>query len=63
MKHMTVCFLLKKTPEREVLLGNKKAGFGAGKYAGIGGKVEADETVEMAVIREVQEEIGVKVMR
>jgi 8-oxo-dGTP diphosphatase len=62
MKQMTVCFLLKKTPEREVLLGFKKTGFGVGKYAGIGGKVEAGETVEMAAIREVQEEIGVIIL-
>lgn len=45
----------------EVLLGLKKAGFGCGKYAGIGGKVEPGETVEEAAVREVEEEIGVKV--
>jgi 8-oxo-dGTP diphosphatase len=40
-----------------VLLGFKKAGFGAGKYAGIGGKVEPGETVEAAAIREVEEDL------
>jgi len=35
---MTVCFLIKNTQQREVLLGYKKIGFGAGKYAGIGEK-------------------------
>ena len=62
MRQMTVCFLVKNTPERQVLLGFKKAGFGAGKYAGIGGKVEPGETVEAAAIREVEEEIGVKIL-
>lgn len=42
-------------------MGFKKTGFGAGKYAGIGGKVETGETVEVAAIREVEEEIGVKI--
>ncbi len=60
---MTVCFLLDNhSPERQVLLGFKKVGFGAGKYAGIGGKVEAGEKVEAAAIREVEEEIGVKIL-
>jgi len=45
-----------------VLLGLKKRGFGAGKYVGVGGKVEPGETVEAAAIREVEEEIGVKVL-
>ena len=62
MRQMTVCFLVRNDPERQVLLGFKKAGFGAGKYAGIGGKVEAGETVEAAAIREVEEEIGVKIL-
>jgi len=35
----------------------KKRGFGVGKYNGIGGKIEKDETPEDAMIRETQEEI------
>jgi 8-oxo-dGTP diphosphatase len=62
MKQSTICFLLKNTSEREVLLGFKKTGFGAGKFTGIGGKVEPGETVEGTAMREVEEEIGVKIL-
>jgi 8-oxo-dGTP pyrophosphatase MutT (NUDIX family) len=37
----------------------KKRGFGIGKYNGVGGKVDPEETIEQAMIRETQEEIGV----
>ncbi|MEI6327425.1 MAG: 8-oxo-dGTP diphosphatase [Candidatus Roizmanbacteria bacterium] len=43
----------------QVLLGLKKRGFGVGKFNGIGGKVNPDELVEAAVIRECEEEIGI----
>ncbi len=61
MQAATLCFLIKGFPVRETLLGLKKRGFGAGKYAGIGGKVERGEAVETAVIREVAEEINVQI--
>lgn len=44
-----------------VLLGMKKRGFGMGKWNGIGGKVEPDETIEAAALRELKEEIGIEV--
>ncbi len=52
----TLC-LLKK--ENEILLAMKKRGFGEGKYNGVGGKIESNETPEQAMIRETQEEISV----
>ncbi|MCP5842996.1 NUDIX domain-containing protein, partial [Klebsiella pneumoniae] len=43
----------------ELLLAMKKRGFGAGKWNGVGGKIEAGETIEDALVRECQEEINV----
>jgi len=58
----TLCFLLRKgDAAQEVLLAYKKRGFGQGKWNGIGGKVDAGETVVGAARREVAEEIGVVV--
>jgi 8-oxo-dGTP diphosphatase/2-hydroxy-dATP diphosphatase len=37
----------------------KKRGFGEGRWNGVGGKVEAGESIEQAMIRETKEEIGV----
>ena len=51
---------MRGNPLDEVLLGFKKNGFGAGKYTGIGGKVEAGETIVSAAVRELEEETGVK---
>ena len=45
----------------EVLLGLKKAGFGAGKWVGLGGHIEEGEKPEAAAVREVQEESGLLV--
>lgn len=42
-----------------VLLGQKKRGFAKGTFNGIGGKQDPGETIEQAMIRETQEEIGV----
>jgi 8-oxo-dGTP diphosphatase len=44
-----------------VLLGLKKAGFGAGKWVGLGGHIEEGEKPEGAAVREVQEESGLLV--
>ena len=52
----TLLFLIKNN---QILLAMKKRGFGAGKLNGVGGKIEAGESMEQALVRECQEEIGV----
>ena len=46
--------------EEGVLLGRKTRGFGAGKWNGFGGKVEAGETIREATVRELEEEAGIR---
>lgn len=53
---MTLCFLIRGD---EICLAMKKVGFGTGNWNGVGGKVEANETIAEAAVREVSEEIGV----
>ena len=55
-KTLTLLFLRR---ENEILLAMKKQGFGAGRWNGVGGKLEEGESIEQALIRESQEEIGV----
>ncbi|MFZ1248700.1 MAG: 8-oxo-dGTP diphosphatase [Candidatus Saccharimonadales bacterium] len=52
----TVAFLLRGN---ELLLARKKRGFGMGKWNGAGGKVEPSESLEVAMVRECQEELTV----
>lgn len=56
MKQLTLLFLQR---EEQVLLAMKKRGFGAGRWNGVGGKLDTGETVEQALVRECQEEIEV----
>lgn len=51
--------LLLLKSDDQILLAMKKRGFGAGKWNGVGGKIEAGESIESALVRECQEEIGV----
>lgn len=52
----TLLFLIK---DDQILLAMKKRGFGAGRWNGVGGKIEQGETIEQALVRECQEEISV----
>lgn len=45
--------------EDKVLLGKRMRGGGVGKWALVGGKPDINENPEQAIIREVQEELGV----
>lgn len=56
MKELTLLFLKKND---EILLAMKKRGFGEGRWNGVGGKLEEGESVEEALLRESQEEIGI----
>jgi 8-oxo-dGTP diphosphatase len=57
LKDKTLVYLV-DAPNRRVLLGLKKRGFGAGKWNGFGGKVEEGESIRGAAVREVAEECG-----
>ena len=59
MKKATLCYLIDKE-NNKLLLGMKKKGLGVGKLNGFGGKVEENETIEQAAVRELFEEIEVK---
>jgi mutator protein MutT len=56
VKTCTLVFLIE---DDNILLAMKKRGFGSDRWNGVGGKIEPGETVEQAMIRETQEEIGV----
>jgi mutator protein MutT len=51
--------LLFPIKDGEILLAMKKRGFGAGRWNGVGGKLDEGETIEQALVRESQEEIGI----
>lgn len=53
-----LCTLVLFRRDDEILLAMKKRGFGANLWNGVGGKIEADETMEEALVRESQEEVG-----
>ena len=55
LREFTVCYPLQ---DGHVLLGYKKMGFGSGKYAGFGGKLEPGETPAECAARELMEECG-----
>lgn len=58
MKEIATTLLL-TVKDGQILLAMKKRGFGTGLLNGAGGKVEMGETVEQAMLRETQEEIGI----
>lgn len=57
----TLLTLVLIVSNEKILLAMKKRGFGAGRWNGFGGKVEAGETIEDSAKRETLEECGVVV--
>ncbi|MCK4525589.1 MAG: NUDIX domain-containing protein, partial [Candidatus Andersenbacteria bacterium] len=57
-KVLTLC-IIHQHPK--ILLGMKKRGHGEGKWNGFGGKVEEEETIEEAAVREMKEESWVEI--
>ena len=47
--------------QHRILLGRKKRGFGADKYNGFGGKINAGESFRQCAVRELYEESGIRV--
>jgi 8-oxo-dGTP pyrophosphatase MutT (NUDIX family) len=63
MRDSTLVFLVKRNRKeiQEVCLAMKKRGFGAGRWNGVGGKVNEGESIEEGAVREAAEEISVKI--
>ena len=65
MREATLCLLFREGQnDKEILLAMKKKGFGAGKWNGVGGKIDykkGDKDIIDTAIRETEEEIGVKI--
>lgn len=58
MIQATTCLLRR---EGGILLAMKKRGFGVNKWNGVGGKSQGNESINETAIREVEEEIKVKI--
>lgn len=56
MTAAVLCFIVK---DNRVLLAMKKRGFGEGWWNGAGGKIKEGETPLEAILREMQEEVGI----
>lgn len=59
LKKINTTLVLIFDDKNKVLLAQKKRGFAQGTFNGIGGKQDPGESIEQAMIRETQEEIGV----
>lgn len=60
MRNYVLAFMVNATKNQILLIKKKRPAFQVGKMNGIGGKIEGDETPVEAIIREVEEETGLK---
>jgi 8-oxo-dGTP diphosphatase len=63
MKLATLCYIRKDAQTLMILRNKKKNDMHAGKWNGLGGKLEPGETPEECAVREVLEESGLKVKK
>lgn len=61
MQKSTLVFVFSANGSHQLLLAMKKRGLGVGKFNGAGGKTSEGETVERCAVREVHEEVGLKI--
>ncbi|MFC1612903.1 8-oxo-dGTP diphosphatase [Patescibacteria group bacterium] len=58
MKKISTLLIIHKN--NQILLGMKKRGFGEGKWNGFGGKLQENESIQSAAIRETMEEANIE---
>lgn len=61
MKSYVLGFIFEAGSENILLIKKNRPSEQAGKYNGIGGKIEPGETSEQAIVREVEEETGLNI--
>jgi 8-oxo-dGTP diphosphatase len=63
ISRQTLCYVFRacESGQRQVLLGRKKRGFGAGMIMGLGGKAAPDEPDAACALREAREEAGIAI--
>jgi 8-oxo-dGTP diphosphatase len=63
VSRQTLCYVFRRGEDgrRQVLLGRKKRGFGAGMIMGLGGKAGPGEPEAACAVREVGEEAGIAI--
>jgi 8-oxo-dGTP diphosphatase len=64
VRRQTLCFVFRHGDrgQRQILLGRKKTGLGAGKITGLGGHVDPGESEVECALREVHEEAGIVIV-